>query len=277
MKKLRFLVSLHSRDNDFQVAQAQSAESMGRKLGIDVAVVYAENDAVNQSTQLLKAIQRPKEYQPDAIVLEPVSAMSLPRVAGAVCAAGIGWAVLNRRPEYLPDLRKQATAPVIVVSADHEEIGRIQGKQFSALLPRGGTVLYIEGPSSSSSAQKRTEEMLQTKPPNIRFSTLKANWMEESAGRAVLSWLRLSTSQTTRIDLVGAQDDAMAMGARKAFQQLTNDDERGRWLAARGASLDSRAERVEVSTDLVCRIGAWRWGRASSGRCKKICGSHTRS
>jgi ABC-type sugar transport system substrate-binding protein len=66
MKKLRFLVSLHSCDNDFQVAQAQSAESSGRKLGIDVEVVYADNDAVNQSTQLLKAIQGPKESRPDA-------------------------------------------------------------------------------------------------------------------------------------------------------------------------------------------------------------------
>ena len=246
MKKLRFLVSLHSCDNDFQVAQAQSAESMGRKLGIDVEVVYADNDAVNQSTQLLKAIQDRTESRPDAIVLEPVSAMSLPRVAGAACAAGIGWAVLNRRPEYLPDLRKQATAPVFAVSADHEEIGRIQGKQFSALLPRGGTVLYIEGPSSSSSAQKRTEIMQQTKPPNIRVSTLRANWTEESAGRAVLSWLRLSTSQTTRIDLVGAQDDAMAMGARKAFQQLTNDNERERWLSLPFTGCDGQPETGQV-------------------------------
>jgi ribose transport system substrate-binding protein len=242
MKTLRFLVSLHNCDNDFQVAQAQSAESTGRKLGIDLQIVYAEDDAVNQSTQLLKAIQAATESRPNAIVLEPVSAMSLPRVAGAACAAGVGWAVLNRRPEYLPDLRKRATAPVFAVSVDHEEIGRIQGKQLSALLPRGGAVLYIQGPSSSSSARKRTEGMLQTKPPNIGISTLKANWTEESAKRAVLSWLRLSTSQTTRIDLVAAQDDAMAIGARKAFQQLTNDNERGRWLSVPFTGCDGQPE-----------------------------------
>jgi hypothetical protein len=48
-------------------------------------------------------------------------------------------------------------------------------------------------------------------------------------------------------------------------------------LTGRGASLDSQAKTCEVCTGFVRRIGAWRWARASSGRSKKICGSHTRS
>src|SRR5260370_19566587 len=32
------------------------------------------------------------------------------------------------------------------------------------------------------------------------------------------------------IDLVGAKDDSMAMGARKAFQEVTNESDRERWL-----------------------------------------------
>jgi ABC-type sugar transport system substrate-binding protein len=44
-KKLRFLVSLHTRDNDFQVAQAKSAEETARKLGSDLEIVYADDDA----------------------------------------------------------------------------------------------------------------------------------------------------------------------------------------------------------------------------------------
>jgi hypothetical protein len=34
----------------------------------------------------------------------------------------------------------------------------------------------------------------------------------------------------------------MAMGARKAFQQLTNDDERGRWLSLPFAGCDGQPE-----------------------------------
>jgi ribose transport system substrate-binding protein len=46
----------------------------------------------------------------------------------------------------------------------------------------------------------------------------------------VRSWLKLTTSQKSTIDVVAAQDDSMAMGARKAFQELTNEVERERWL-----------------------------------------------
>jgi ribose transport system substrate-binding protein len=231
VKQLRFLVSLHSRENDFQLAQAQCAETTARRLGIDVEIVFAEDDAVNQSTQLLKAIQSEKESRPDAILLEPVGSEGLPLVARAACAAGMGWAVLNRRPEYLSELRLRATAPVFALSANHEEIGRMQGKHFAALLPKGGGVLYIEGPSRSSSSRKRTAGMLETKPSNIQLSMLRGNWTEESSTRAVSSWLKLATSKSTPIDLVAAQDDAMAMGARKAFQQIADAEERARWLS----------------------------------------------
>ena len=231
IKKLKVLVSLHTQQNDFQMAQALSAEEAAYKLGINVEIGFADNDAVNQSTQILKAIQNPVDSRPDAIVLEPVSRTALPQVAQAARAAGVGWVVLNRNPDYMADLRRAATAPIFAVSSDHAEIGRLQGKQFAALLPQGGTVLYLEGPSQSSSAQKRTAAMLETKPSNIQVTMLKGKWTEESAERAVCSWLTLATSQNRVIDLVGAQDDSMAMGARKAFQKITSEQERARCLS----------------------------------------------
>ena len=230
MKKLRFLVSLHTRENDFQAAQARCAQDAARKLESDVEIVFADNDAVNQSTQILKAIQSRTESRPDAVVVEPVGATAMPQVAGAASAAGIGWAVLNRRPNYLSDLRAAATAPIFAVSSNHFEIGRIQGRQFAALLPEGGHVLYLEGPSQSSSAKDRTTGMLETKPSNIEVRTLKARWTEESATQAVRSWLKMATSHNAPINLVGAQDDAMALGARKAFEETTDAAERSRWL-----------------------------------------------
>ncbi len=232
MKKLKFLVSLHTQDNDFQIAQASAAEEAAHKFGVDgPEITFAENNAVNQSTQILQAIQNRPESRPDAIVLEPVSGTALPQVARAASAAGIGWVVLNRDPEYMPELHRLATAPTFGVSSDHVEIGRIQGKQFAALLPQGGSILYLEGPSQSSSAQKRTAGMLERKPSNIQVVTLKGRWTEESAERAVVSWLKLATSQNKAIDLIGAQDDAMAMGARKAFEKVSNEEERTRWLS----------------------------------------------
>jgi ribose transport system substrate-binding protein len=230
MKKLRFLVSLTTNDNDYQIEQAQSAEQAARKLGVEVQVLYADNDAITQSTQILKAIQSAESLRPDAVVFEPVGGTALPQVARAAVTAGIGWAVLNRDASYVPELRKASSAPVFVVTSDHIEIGRIQGRQFAALLPHGGAILYIQGPAENSAAKERTQGMQETKPANIHVTMLRAQWTEESSQRSVRSWLKLTTSQKAAIDLVGAQDDSMAVGARKAFEELPNETEQERWL-----------------------------------------------
>ena len=229
MSKLRILVSLTTNDNDYQIEQAESAENSARKLNADLQIVYADNDAINQSTQILKAVQAPSAVRPHAVVFEPVGGTALPQVARAAAAAGIGWAILNREAPYVAELRKTSTVPIFSLSSDHAEIGRIQGRQFAALLPKGGSVLYIQGPTENSAAKERTAGMQQTKPANIQVTLLKAQWTEESSQKSVRSWLKLSTSQRAAIDIVAAQDDSMAVGARKSFQELPELD-RERWM-----------------------------------------------
>ncbi|HTQ98079.1 MAG TPA: substrate-binding domain-containing protein [Candidatus Acidoferrum sp.] len=231
MPKLKFLVALTTNDNDYQIEQARSAEQTAKKLNVDLQILYADNDAINQSTQILKAVQAAPEDRPHAIIFEPVGGTALPQVARASVTAGIGWAVLNRDASYVPELRQTSKAPVFSVSSDHVEIGRIQGRQCGALLPTGGTVLYIQGPSENSAAKERTLGMQEAKRSNIHLIMLKAQWTEESAQRSVRSWLKLTTSQKANVDLVAAQDDSMAIGARKAFQELSSEIERERWLS----------------------------------------------
>jgi ribose transport system substrate-binding protein len=230
MKKLKFVVALTTDDNDYQIEQSESAEQAARKTGVEVQIIHAQNDAINQSTQILKAVQVPKELRPDAIIFEPVGGTALPQVARAAVTAGIGWVILNRDATYISELRKISTAPLFAITSDHVEIGRIQGRQMAALLRGGGSVLYIQGPSENAAAKDRTAGMQETKPAGVQVTMLKAQWTQESAQRAVRSWLKLTTSQRAAIDLVSAQDDSMAMGARDAFKELTNEDERERWL-----------------------------------------------
>src|SRR5271157_164649 len=106
MRKRKFLVSLTTNDNDYQMEQAISAEQAAQKFGVDVQVLYAGNDAINQSTQLLKAIQAAPEDRPDGILFEPVGGTALPQVARAAAAAGVGWVVLNRDASYISELRR---------------------------------------------------------------------------------------------------------------------------------------------------------------------------
>src|SRR5437773_3024965 len=206
MKKLRFLVSLTTNDNDYQIEQAQSAEEAARKLGVELQVIYADNDAITQSTQLLKAIQAEEAHRPDAIIFEPVGGTALPQVARAAASAAIGWAVLNRDANYIAELRKSSTAPVFVVTSDHLEIGRIQGRQLAALVPHGGAILCVQGPGENSAAKDRTPGMQETKPANVHATLLRAQWTEESAQKAVRSWLKLTTSRKAAIDLVRSEE-----------------------------------------------------------------------
>jgi ribose transport system substrate-binding protein len=231
MPKLKFLISLTTNENDYQIEQARAAEQAAQKFDIGLQLLYADNDAINQSTQILKAVQAAPEDRPDAIIFEPVGGTALPQVARAAVSAGIGWAVLNRDANYVPELRYTSKAPVFTVSSDHVEIGRIQGRQCAELLPTGGSVLYIQGPSENSAAKDRTLGMQEAKPSNIHLIMLKGQWTEESSQRAVRSWLKLTTSQKANVDLVAAQDDSMALGARKAFQELPTEIARERWLS----------------------------------------------
>jgi len=230
MNTLRVFVALMTNDNDYQVEQANSAAQAASKLGVEAKIVYADNDAINQSTQILKAIQAVPEERPDAIIFEPAGGTAFPQVARAAAAAGVGWVVMNRDASYIPELRQTCKAPVFMLSSDHLETGRIQGRQFAALLPSGGTILHIQGPSENFVAKERLSGTMEVKPSNIHLVTLKGQWTEESAQRAVRSWLKLSTSQKAHIDLVGSQNDAMAIGVRKIFQELPDEAEREHWL-----------------------------------------------
>jgi ABC-type sugar transport system substrate-binding protein len=230
MKSLRVLLSLVTQNNDFQLEQAASARLAAQDIRIDLEIVYADSDTITQSTQLLRAIQADPLVRPSAILFEPVGGTALPQVARAAVAAGIGWGVLNADPSYIGELRASSRAPIFTVTTDHKEVGRLQGQQVAAMLPRGGTILYIQGPSETGAARDRTAGFQSTLPSNIQATMLKGQWTEESAIRCVGSWLKLTASGKTRIDLVAAQNDLMAIGARKVFSALSNLEERERWL-----------------------------------------------
>jgi ribose transport system substrate-binding protein len=230
MAKFKFVVSLMTNDNDYQIEQAHSAEETAHKLGVEALVLYADNDAITQSTQLLRAIQVPEKDRPHAIIFEPVGATALPQVARAAVNAGIGWAVLNRDASYITEFRQSSKVPIFGVSSDQLEVGRIAGRQCAALLPRGGSILYIQGPSQNIVAKEREVGLHESSPANLHLTVLRGQWTEDSALRAVRSWLSLPTSRKATIDLVLSQNDAMAIGARKAFEELPSEFDRERWL-----------------------------------------------
>ena len=228
MKQLKVVISLPG-DNKYLREQAAVAQHEAEGLRITLQILNAESDSILQSQQLLEIIQS-RDGRPDAIVIEPVNEIGLPRVAEAAVAAGVAWVVSNARVDYIEALRKTSRTPVFSVSQDHAEIGRLQGKQFAALLPQGGSVLYLRGPASNSLACQRNEGIESALPLNLHLKTLKIQWTEENAYQSVSSWLRLSTVHAADFHLISSQNIDFILAAKRAFQDCAPAAERQQWL-----------------------------------------------
>lgn len=228
MKTLKVVLSLITQDNDYQREQASVAEATAQRLGITLKVLYANSDAIAQTQQILQAIHAAPSERPDAVIVEPVGT-GMPQVASAAAHVGVGWVVLNREADYLLPLRSASQVPIGSVDCDNIEVGRIQGRQFAALLPAGGTVLYVEGPSADVAKLRRTGAQ-ETLPSSIQLSAVRGKWTEESGFQAVSSRLQLQGARAPTIALIGCQNDAMAMGARRAVEAIAEGPQREAWL-----------------------------------------------
>lgn len=229
MSGSRILIALTTKDNDYQRAQAAAAETVARRTGAQIEIIYAGNDAVNQTQQILNAIQK-KDHGLAAIITEPVGT-GMQQVAEQATKAGISWAVLNREIDYAGRLQRATGLQVFEVGVDQTAVGQIHLAQLAKLVPGGGSVLYIEGPFSHSASRLRNQSLMSKKPHNIDIKSLKGNWTEDSGYKTIQAWLKLSTSKSQGYVAIVSQNDAMALGARRAFSEMTDLGERTHWLS----------------------------------------------
>jgi ribose transport system substrate-binding protein len=221
----RIVVSLTSRDQEYQALQGEDAREAGRRQGVDVEVLFAEDNAVLQIQQLFRFVHAGEGERPAALLVYTRVPDGLERVARNAVQAGIGWILLNRTAPYVDSVRRENPAiAVAAVTTDHVEIGRIHARQLVRLCPDGAHVLYIQGPADGSAATLRLqglEEALHGRPYELKV--LNGEWTAASAEKAVAGWLRLRTADLFHPTVVVAQNDLMARGARAALERLRPD------------------------------------------------------
>jgi hypothetical protein len=71
MNNLNVVVALTTRENDYQAEQAVAVSDIAARFRVKIEIIYADNDAVNQTQQLIKIIQNAGK-KPSAILVEPV-------------------------------------------------------------------------------------------------------------------------------------------------------------------------------------------------------------
>lgn len=217
----RLVVSLTSEDQEYQALQGQDAREAGRRLGVEVEVLFAEDNAVKQIQQLFRHVHAPEVERPAALLVHTRAPDGLERVARNAARAGLGWLLLNRTAPYLEGLRDEHPGLAIgAVTTDHATVGRIHARQLAGLRPGGANVLYVQGPADAQAAKLRLEgleEALRGQPYELKV--LNGEWTAASAEKAVAAWLRLRTSDLFQPSAVVCQNDLMARGARTALER----------------------------------------------------------
>jgi ABC-type sugar transport system substrate-binding protein len=189
------------------------------RYGFPVRVFQADGDATNQVAQVQACLAEDPHRRPTVVIVNPVREVALFSAAHAAAQLGIGWVVLQRSCDYLDDLRRQyPSLPIFAVLPDQQEIGRIQGRQVLSLLPDGGEFVYIRGPLGTQAALARSagvQEVLQGSA--VKVFTLTSDWTLQGGSQTMKEWARVFQRRDLPQFVVGAQNDAMAMGARSAL------------------------------------------------------------
>ena len=115
--------------------------------------------------------------------------------------------------------------PIGAVSTPHGEVGEIQGRQVSAVVPQGGAVLVVTGPPRSSSAPERLRGLRSTIRSDIKVHDAEGGEWSEAAGiLGFNAWYGVFKSRREEIHAIVGQSDDLAVGAREASGAVSNPE-----------------------------------------------------
>ena len=163
MNKLRVLVSLMTEDNDYQLEQAASAQAAAVKLGASVQVIYSDNDAVQQTQQILSFIQDPSK-RPDAILAEPVGT-GMAQIAKAAVGAGIAWGIINSDVDYILQLRQHALVRCSRSSRTTKRLARFKASRWPLSWANRDVFFILKAPRSATWPKGELRECFRPNQP----------------------------------------------------------------------------------------------------------------
>lgn len=145
----------------------------------------------------------------DLLIVAPNQVQTITPAIDKAYDSGIPVIVFERKTSS-----KKYTA---FISADNYEMGRTMGEYIAKQMSGKGRVMEIMGLKGSSPAIERHKgfaDALSHYPDIQLAATLQGDWTEESAVKATEQWLSQQSSLQP-IDFVFAQNDRMAIGARR--------------------------------------------------------------
>jgi ABC-type sugar transport system substrate-binding protein len=183
-----------------------AAENPGKRL---CALVVPFADAIPEGTAL----------QDDATY----------RLARRVLQKGVGWVMLNHgRADLVTALRTEFPAlPLALVAIDNREFGRIQARLLRGVVKPGAKVLCVRGNPFDSGSQERSAGLKEgLRGAGIDPEEVDGRWDPAIAEREVRRWIASPLRHQAPLHAVVAQDDIMAMAARRALDGAVQEQAR---------------------------------------------------
>jgi galactofuranose transport system substrate-binding protein len=174
----------------------------------DMRFIYT--DAGDSTTRQLEDVQRLLDYGVDLLIISPTDSHTLtPAVRGAY----------SKIPVIVLDRDVEGFDYSLFIGPDNERLGREAGNVVLELLgKRPGNVLEIQGRSGSPPAIGRSEglrEILSKRKDIKILEPIVADWLRDTAEDQLAERIRA----IPKLDVIFAQNDAMAFGAWKAAQE----------------------------------------------------------
>ncbi len=207
--KKHFLIGVSQCSDDIWREKQNAELRMGAYLNAHVELCFAA--AYDSDERQVQQIDSLLQMGIDLLIVAPNQVQTISPAIDRAFDQGIPVIVFERKTSS-----QKYTA---FISADNYEMGHVMGEYVASALNGQGSVLEIMGLKGSSPAIERHNgfmDALKGYPSIVVVDTLQGDWTEESAYNS-----RLLTSPLgeEKIDFVFAQNDRMAMGARRAIME----------------------------------------------------------
>ncbi|MFF5492186.1 substrate-binding domain-containing protein [Streptomyces aquilus] len=203
-KSQKIGLSLSTLNNPFFVSIRAGAQAEAKKLGVDLTVTDAQNDASQQANQL----QNFTSEGLGTIIVNAVDSDAVTPAAKAVNKAGIPLVAVDRA------VNNADTAAL--VASDNVAGGKLAAKDLAEKLGGKGKIVVLQGQAGTSASRERGAgftEGLKAYPGIEVVAKQPADW-DRTKGLDVMTNLLQAHPD---IDGVFAENDEMALGAIKAL------------------------------------------------------------
>lgn len=197
--------------NDWRLAQVSDLKkSLSGIAGIKLIITDAKGHTAKQISDIEDLISR----NIDLLITSPMDAVALTPVVSKAYKQGI--------PVILLDRGIATDNFTTLIGADNRSIARDAARYLINTHPQGGNILILKGVPNATPTIHRTANFLKVITENRKFNVVAqktANYLRGDAIKAVEDML----ASNTAFDIIYAQSDSMATGARMALKLAGKD------------------------------------------------------